>query len=442
MQQSHRDAGLMRTVGSWTLAASIINIIVGAGIFEVPSSLAAAVGAYAPFAFATCALAIGAIAVCFAEGGSRVATSGGAYGYIAAAFGPLSGFIAAVLLAFSDVLACGGIAAALGDAIASLAPTGWQTGVRVVSITSIIGGLAMVNILGVSGAARLSNVATIVKILPLVIFVAVGAGAVRAGNFSLHGLPVDHRVGHGLILALFAFTGMEGALSASGEVHDPARTIPRALGLAMLTVTVLYMGIQSVAQGILGTSLASSSVPLADAMARVNPTLSVLMLAGAAFSMFGWLCSDILCSPRIVFALSRDGLLPQSLGRLHGRRHTPYAAILCYASVALALALSGTFSELAVLSALAVAPLYMAGCAAAWHLSRRAVALAGPPLRFRWLGAAAGVGIVSMAGLIALGSPKEIGGLAALLGASVLIYFLQTRTWLRRKGRLIKSSAD
>jgi hypothetical protein len=101
--------------------------------------------------------------------------------------------------------------------------------------------------------------------------------------------------------------------------------------------------------------------------------------------------------------------------------------------VALTLALSGTFNELAVLSALAVAPLYMGGCAAAWHLSRREVALDGPPLRFRWLGAAAVVGIVSMALLIALGSAKEIFGLAALLAGSAAIYGLQTRTWLRRK---------
>jgi len=433
MQQSHRDAGLVRTVGSWTLAASIVNIIVGAGIFEVPSSLAAAVGAYAPCAFAACALAIGAIAVCFAEGGSRVASSGGAYGYIAAAFGPLTGFIAAILLVFSDVLACGGIAAALGDVLASLAPTAWQTMVRIVVITSIIGGLALVNILGVSGAARLSNLATIVKLLPLVIFVAVGAGAVHAGNFQLHGLPADAHVGHGLILALFAFTGMEGALSASGEVQNPSRTIPRALLIAMVGVTILYMGIQCVAQGILGAQLASSTVPLADAMARINPSLAILMLAGAAFSMFGWLCSDILCSPRILFALGRDRLLPQALGHLHAHRHTPYAAILCYAAVALTLALSGTFSELAVLSALAVAPLYMAACAAAWHLARRDVALDGPPLRFRWLGSAAVVGIVSMSLLIALGSAKEITGLAALLAGSAALYGLQTRAWLRRK---------
>jgi amino acid transporter len=433
MRQTHRDAGLVRTVGVWTLAASIVNIIVGAGIFEVPSSLAEAVGAYAPVAFAACAVAIGAIAVCFAEGGSRVATSGGAYGYIAAAFGPLAGFIAAVLLAFSDVLACGGIAAALGEAIASLAPAGWQTAARVGLITSIIGGLALVNILGVSGAARLSNLATVVKLLPLVIFIAVGAGAVHSGNFSLHGLPPDHRIGHGLILALFAFTGMEGALSASGEVQNPSRTIPRALLIAVLGVTILYMGIQSVAQGILGAGLASSTVPLADAMARISPSLRVLMLAGAVFSMFGWLCSDILCSPRILFALGRDGLLPRSLGRLHTRRHTPYVAILCYAAVALTLALSGTFTELAVLSALAVAPLYIGGCAAAWRLSRRGIALDGPPLRFRWLGTAAGVGIVSMSLLIALGSPKEIIGLAALLAGSAAVYGLQTRAWLRRK---------
>jgi hypothetical protein len=96
-------------------------------------------------------------------------------------------------------------------------------------------------------------------------------------------------------------------------------------------------------------------------------------------------------------------------------------AILCYAALAIVLALTGTFAELVVLSTLAIAAVYIAGCAASWTLARRGVALSGTPLNFRFLGAAAFIGISSMGALIALGSRQEIIGLATLIGLSVLL---------------------
>lgn len=83
---------------------------------------------------------------------------------------------------------------------------------------------------------------------------------------------------------------------------------------------------------------------------------------------------------------------------------------------------------LAVGSSLAIAALYIAGCAASWLLARRGVAMAGPPLSFRRLGAATVIGIASMASLIALGSPQEIIGLASLIGLSSVAYLIQSRS--------------
>jgi len=157
------------------------------------------------------------------------------------------------------------------------------------------------------------------------------------------------------------------------------------------------------------------------------------MLAGTALSMFGWLGSDILGTPRQLFAFARDGLLPRVLGRLHPRSHAPYIAILCYATAAMVLALTGTFAELVVLSTLAIAALYVAGCAASWVLARRGVALSGPPLNFRFLGTVTVIGISSMLALIALGSRQEILGLVMLLSLSILVYLVQTRAALARQ---------
>jgi amino acid transporter len=162
-------------------------------------------------------------------------------------------------------------------------------------------------------------------------------------------------------------------------------------------------------------------------MGQVHPALRVLMLAGAALSMFGWISSDILGGPRQLFAFARDGLLPRALGRVHPQSHAPQTAILCYAALAMIIALTGTFAELAVLSTLASAGLYIAGCAAAWLLAHRGVALAGTPLGFRWLGLAAAIGVAGMLTLIALASAQEIIGLIALVALSVVIHTVRGR---------------
>jgi amino acid transporter len=427
MSGNPRDAGLVRTLGTWSLAANLLSIIVGAGIFVVPAALAACMGAYAPLAFLGGGIAIAAVAICFAEGGSRVPTSGGAYGYIESAFGPRTGYVAGTLLFLSDVLACGGIAAALADASVMELPSHLKAPAHAGVIVCSIGAIAFINMQGVTKGARLTNVVTVLKLLPLLILVLAGTWAIRGGNFAAPASLETHGLGRGLILALFTFTGMESSLSASGEVRDPSHTIPRALTIAIGTSIVLYIAIQIVAQGILGASLSHSTAPLVDAMSRISPSLRVLMLAGAAIAMLGWLSGDLLSSPRLLFAFGRDGLFPRALGRIHPRTHAPRMAVGCYAAIATVLALTGTFAELAVLAMLTSAALYIGACSAAWRLARRGVAQAGTPLNFPWLGTAAVVGIASMTAIIALASRAEIGGLFAVIAMSVVVYILQNR---------------
>ena len=427
MSANERDVGLVRALGTWGLAASVISIIVGAGIFAVPGALAASVGVYAPLTFLACILAVGAVGICFAEGGSRIPTSGGVYGYIEVSLGPLVGYVAGTLKWFGSLMSGASVAAALADVAASVTPAAWIAWVRAAVIIGSVGGIALINVRGVRDGARLIGFATALKLVPLFIFIAVGATAMHRANFHAPAGLTHAAPGRAVILALFALIGMETALCASGEVAEPARTIPRALALALSTIAFLYVSIQVVAQGILGPALATSTVPLADAMARFGPGLRSLMLLGAGISMLGCIGSDILGSPRMMFAIARDGLLPRVLARVHPRTHVPHVAILTYAVVQIAFALSGTFAELAVLSALTVAGLYITGCFAAWRLARRGTALAGRPLGFRWLGAAAAFGIGGMLIIIALASRAEIMGLLALIAISAAAYLLQTR---------------
>jgi APA family basic amino acid/polyamine antiporter len=428
--ENQRDQGLIRALGPWSLAAGVFSMIVGAGIFTTPAALGEALAGWAPLAILGCALIVGAVAICCAEGGSRIPTSGGIYGYVEVACGPLAGFLCGMLLLVGDVLACGGVAAALGTVIATLAPAAWGASVRVVTIIGVLGALAWINLRGVRRGGQFVTVSTLVKLLPLLVFVIAGVGAIHRANLTL--APVGSpAVGRAVLLSLFTFMGMEAALLVSGEVSQPNRTIPRALLLAIGAATALYVAIQIVAQGILGAALGTSATPLADAMAGVGPNLRLLLMVGAALSMFGWLGADILASPRILFAIARDGRLPAVLGRLDPRTHTPNVAILTYVAVGMLLAITGTFAELAVLSALASTVLYAYVCLAAWRLQRRGTALAGVPLNFRWLKLAASTGIAGMIVMIALASPREMLGLALLVGLSVLIYLFQSGRRIR-----------
>lgn len=427
MSSLDRDAGLKRVVGPVALAASMISIVVGAAIFLVPAQLSQALGSLAPVAVLACALGVGAVGVCMAEAGSRVPSSGGVYAFVEAAFGTCAGYVAGIVLLVSNVLACGAVSSALGDVAAASLPAGIRTEVHGAVAAGTVIVICAINIGGIERGMRLVSLSTLVKLVPLAVFIGIGAFAIHARNFVAPTAISSANVERALLLTLFAFQGFETSLTAGGEIRDPTRTIPRAVLLALSGVTLLYTLVQVVAQGILGPSLAQSSVPLADAMGTISPALRVLLLLGAALSMFGWLTSDLVGSPRILFAFGRDGLLFRALGRLSDRSRAPYVAIIIYGAAAIVLALWGSFAQLAAPAALALATLYIAACCASWQLARRGVARAGTPLRFRWLGAAAIVGAVSMSTVLFLAPRIDLLKLLVLLGVSLLVYLVQTR---------------
>ena len=420
-----RDHGLRRGIGVLGLAAAVVNAVVGAGVFVLPAAMARAAGGSALWAYAACAVVMGAVVLCCAEAGSRVPTSGGVYGYVNAAFGPLAGFVSGVLLWLSCVLACGGIASALADAVARLSPALASPGARAAVIVLAVGGPAALNMAGVGAASRVISAATAVKLIPLALFVGVGvlfAHAPASAPATAH--PADlGGVGRAALLALFAFQGMETVLGASGEVDRPSRSLPVALAAAMAFVLALYVGVQLVAQGLLGPALGASSAPLADGLARVDPRLGQVVALGAAVSMAAWIGSDLLGAPRVLFAFARDGHLPAWLGRVTGRG-VPGPAIAVHALLAMGLALTGVFEQLAVLSVLGACGLYIAACLAAWRLARRGVAELGPPLRLPGLTAAAALGAVGMAVAVAMARPAEIAGFVGAVVVSAGLYVL------------------
>jgi amino acid transporter len=240
---------------------------------------------------------------------------------------------------------------------------------------------AALNVRSVGGGARLVEVAVVAKVVPLLLFVLVGAAFVRVEFLLWPSPPSPLAVMSTAGVLIFAFLGIEGALQPSGEVRDPSRTVPRALFIAMTGVVVLYISIQVVAQGLLGAALPENRVaPLAEAAEIVvGPSGRMLMLIGATISMFGFLCGTVLTGPRSLFAFAENRLAPRALAAVHPTRRTPHVAIMVYVAIALVLALSGSFERLLVLTNVSGLLVYIGVAVAAWELRRRDVRAHGRP---------------------------------------------------------------
>ncbi len=378
---SPREGHLVRAMGTWSLAAGIVNVTIGGGIFRLPAGVASTLGAAAPVAYVVCAISMGLIVLCFAEAGSRVPMTGGPYAYVETAFGPFVGFLVGMLLWVGVTLALSAVASFLMDAVGAMFPSLslWEKR-SALMVTLVV--LAAANASGVRLVARFNTVATVAKLAPLVVLITAGLFAMRWENLHWSHTPSTGEVSRASVLLLFAFLGVESALVPSGEVIDPARTIPRAIFAAMTVVTVLYIVIQVVAQGLLGAALASDPTPLASAAAvALGPAGRSMILVGSIVSMFGYVSGMMLAVPRMLFALARDGFLPRVVARTHPVRGTPYVAIAVQTVVVAILAVFGIFEVLAVAANVAILLVYAACALAVLELRRRDVRMGGIPFR-------------------------------------------------------------
>jgi len=380
---SSPDSSLLRQIGTFALAAGIVNVTIGGGIFRLPADVAGALGATAPVAYLLCAVAMGLIVLCLAEAGSRVAMTGGPYAYIEVAFGPFVGFLAGFLLWMLLTFAMAAVATVLVGSLGVLVPALASPLASSTVLVGIYAAFATVNILGLSRGVQVNNVLTVAKLLPLLLLIAGGLFAIDPANLSIVNPPALPTLARSSILLIFVFAGIEAALVPSGEVSDPARTVPRAIGMAIVTVAILYALLQFVAQGVLGPALATARpAPLAEAAGvALGGWARQLVLGGAVVSMVGHAGGMILATPRMLFAFARDGFLPSALARVHPVRRTPVQAIVLQCALVSALAITSTFERLAVLANISTLVLYGTCCLATWQLRRRDVRAGGVPFR-------------------------------------------------------------
>jgi APA family basic amino acid/polyamine antiporter len=384
-QRANPDALLSRELGVRQFAANIFNYTVGSGIFVLPAIAVMMLGTAAPLAYVACAIVMTLVLLCFAENGSRVSATGGSYAYVETALGPMFGFIAGCLVFTTGLFAASGILNAFVQSLFALfgqRASGWAAKA---TIALIVLALVGINLRGVRQGARVLEGITLIKLLPLVLFVCIGVFFVKAENLEWTSVPDISAVLGSAGIIIFAFAGIEGATIPSGEVKNVSRTVPLAILLALGGVTLLYLAVQFVALGIMGLSLADTGrTPLAEAAGiALGPTARTILIAAAVVSMFGYLSANMLSEPRGLFAMSRDGFLPSGLARVHPVFRTPNVAIVVYGTLVLILAVVGTFEWLTRFSNLAALSLYFLTAVSTLRLRKLDVRSDGEPFVIR-----------------------------------------------------------
>jgi basic amino acid/polyamine antiporter, APA family len=424
----HGDAALIRAVGTFALAAAVMNVIVGGGIFQMPSSLTAQMGAAAPLALVAGALAIVPVALCFAAIGSRTRATGGPYTYLTAVFGSFAGFLAGALMWISNIASSAGVAAAFAGQMANLMPIFADDNARYALLTALYLILFALNAFGVKLGARAVATLAALKLAPLALLVLVGVWFVDWSrvSFAFGDVPSLSALGASMVLVMFAYSGMETALVPSGELRDPARNVPRATIAAILLVVLLYLGLQIVGQGLLGSSLATSEVPIADTAAALWEPGRIALLVTACVSMAGFLLGNLLGTSRLVYALGRDGYLPSAFGKVSARHRVPLLALVAHAGLAWALALGGTFDKLALISGGAICLMYAFVSVAAWRaqaIDLRDEQAQTPPLRLPGGPAIPSIALLAMLAIVTTLKPDEWSAILIALAALIAVYF-------------------
>lgn len=347
-----QESTLKREIGQVGFAAITLNGVIGGGLFVLPAIAAAKVGWLSPWLFLLCGALFMTIVLCFARLGSLFQQTGGPSVYVLQSFGPFLGFQTGWLLCIGRVIAMAANANLMATYLVWFFPELDTLWARNMLICMVIGGLTVVNYVGVRQGLQTILVLTVLKLLPLLLLITVGIPHLTWSNSE--GMPIPNMtvLGETVLVLFYAFVGFESGSVNAGEAQQPKRDIPRALVKTVLFTALMYFLIQWLSISVL-PNLGESKQAIADVASVLLGEWGAGLIAFAAIvSIFGNLSSIMLAAPRMSYALARDHCLPSWFGTLHPRFATPMYSILFVGCASLTLAVSNTFIYLAALATL------------------------------------------------------------------------------------------
>ncbi|MFI1564096.1 APC family permease [Streptomyces sp. NPDC020490] len=367
---------LRRTLGVADAVVIGLGSMVGAGIFAALGPAARAAGSGLLLGLAVAAV----VAYCNATASARLAAvypaSGGTYVYGRERLGEFWGYLAGWSFVVGKTASCAAMALTVGTYV-------WPAQAHAVAVAAVVA-LTAVNYGGIQKSAWLTRaiVAVVLAVLASVVVVCLGSGASDAGRLDVGASGGAGGVLQAAGLLFFAFAGYARIATLGEEVRDPARTIPRAIPLALGIALVVYASVAVAVLSVLGADrLGHAAAPLADAVRAAGaPGLAPVVRVGAAVAALGSLLALILGVSRTTLAMARDRHLPGALSAVHPRFQVPHRAELAVGAVVAVLAATVDVRGAIGFSSFGVLAYYAVANASAWTLDRAAAARALPAL--------------------------------------------------------------
>src|SRR5215469_5478348 len=346
-----------RELGLFDAIMIVMGGIVGAGIFANPSEVAHRV--HTPFLMLGVWVLGGFIAMCgafiWAELATRLPGSGGQYLYLRQAFHPSVAFVYGWgLLLVTQTGGMAAVAVIFASYFHALTGVRWSDGtIAAVVLLMLIG----INCLGVRAGSNVQSALTLLKIAAIAALVVVGFAVGRSAIARLEPGPLLGQsaslgllasIGAAMVPIAFAYGGWQTATFVAGEMRDARRNLSRGLLIGVAGVVVLYLAVNIACLRMLGpVGLDATTTPASDVM-RISfgERGAQWIAAGIAISTLGFLSQSMLTAPRVYYAMARDGLFFQSVGKLFGKAGAPVVAIVLQGLAAMAIACSGTYGEI------------------------------------------------------------------------------------------------
>jgi basic amino acid/polyamine antiporter, APA family len=413
-------AELKRDIGIIGATFIAVNGVIGAGIFAMPQALSEGAGPASPYLILLFGAAMACVALVFGELAGRFDAAGGPVVYADAAFGRFAGFQMGWLYYLARVASTAANINVLVTYTATFAPGADQGALRVGLIVSVILVFVAINIAGVKNAVRTLNVVTVLKIAPLVVLTIWGLSAFASAIPAPQRPDNPDAFGELSLLLLYAFVGFELATVTAGETGNAKQAIPRALVATIAGAALFYFLIQLAYVAVMQGQTPDGAPLAAMAEKLAGPTGAALIAIAAIVSVSGNLFASMLATPRLTYAMAEEGALPAWFGKLHSRFATPANSIVVVGVIAGALAISGAFVWLAIMSALARMIIYLTCTAALVKLRRDAPQPVEGRRVLRWIAPAVAVGLCIWAGAQAEMNAWLV--LAAFAAAGTLLY--------------------